>query len=174
MALQHLPLTCLDLGQLVLGDPGGTHHLVVDHADAAFTDGSHARFRLEGHAEFAHQADVQRCAEGAGDLCGDRDPSAGQPQHHYVGTLEVLQQGRQPPAGVPTIHEVHDPASLPRRSTAGDGEQRDVRRTSILTPVGNGCAPLRGAHPFWSWVRTVPSRVRMLYRFLASRSHRCP
>ncbi len=72
-------------GELHLADVQGLHDLVVDDGHPTLADGAHGELRLEGHAQLAHDDDVERSAEGGRDLGRDGHAAARQPEHDGVG-----------------------------------------------------------------------------------------
>jgi hypothetical protein len=80
---------------------------VVDAPYAVLADRAHAQLRLEGHAEFAHQDDVQRRSEVPGDFRGDRDAAPRQAEDDHVLVPEVVQTLGQAASSVVAIGEIH-------------------------------------------------------------------
>ena len=70
-------------------------------------DGAHGQLGLERHPELADDDDVQRRAEGAGDLERDRDTAPRQAKDHDTPIAQVLQPGGQPPSRIGPIGENH-------------------------------------------------------------------
>lgn len=97
----------LHRGQIAVRHTRGPHHLFVDDAHAFLADGAHGQLRLEGHPELAYEADVERSAEGLGDLRGDRDAAAGKSHDHQVLALQVVQPGSELSARIGSVCEVH-------------------------------------------------------------------
>jgi hypothetical protein len=80
-AVQLGPLSCLDRGQFLLGDPGDADDFRVEDLYAVLADGAHAQLWLERHPELADDDDIQRRAQGTGDLEGDRHAAARKAKH---------------------------------------------------------------------------------------------
>jgi hypothetical protein len=99
--------SCLDRGQLVLGDPSEADDLAVDDPPPVLADGSHAQFGLERHPKLADDDDVERRAEAAGHFVGDRDAAARQAKDHDTLISQVLQPGGQAPSRIGPISENH-------------------------------------------------------------------
>jgi hypothetical protein len=73
-----------------LGDPIPVHDLVVEHANPTRCDCPHRQFGVPGHAEFADEEDIQRCAEPPGDFEGNGNTPAREAEDHDVVSACVL------------------------------------------------------------------------------------
>ena len=60
-------------------------HVIVQHTHATTGYGSHGEFLVSRDAQFAHQKDVQGCAERMRDFITDRHAAARQGQYDNVG-----------------------------------------------------------------------------------------
>ena len=106
-AFQLGTFSCLDRGQLAGGDPGGADDLAVDDPHPVLADGAHGQLGLERHPQLADDDDVERRAEGAGDLEGDRDAAPRQAKDHHTLIPQVQQPRGQPPSRIGAISENH-------------------------------------------------------------------
>ena len=139
--------SCLGRGELAGGDRGGADDLAVDDPHPVLTDGAHGQLGLERHPELADDDDVQRRAEGAGDLEGDRDTPPRQAKDHDTPIAQVLQPGGQAPSRIGPIRENHGYLlSRPTFSCRGPRfpgcasvtrDHRHLRQTPRLVPPGS-------------------------------------
>ena len=82
--------------------------MLVQHACAAFTDGSHRQLRLERHTQLPHHDDVQGCVQRRGDFEGDGNAAAGQSEDHDVLAAKVFEALAQPPPRFnPVLENAH-------------------------------------------------------------------
>src|ERR1022692_2620120 len=110
--LQFDPLTLLDPDELGLGDSLADDHVLVDDADAVFSDSSHRQLGLDGKANLAHNDDVQDGIESLGDLEGNRDSSSGQSQDDDARSPQPHQLAGKAPPRIGPVQERHDPHPL--------------------------------------------------------------
>ena len=107
----------LDLGKLLVaddvkflgGDAANLDHVGIanDTRRFAIGDGTHGQFRLDGHADLAHQQKVKRSIQGLGRFGRNRHSSAREREHNRI-TIPVFEQRLgKPPAGVYSILEQH-------------------------------------------------------------------
>ena len=78
----------LFLGHLVedlVGNSQGGYDVGVQDADAAGSNGAHGEFFVTWDAEFSHDADVERHAQGVGHLVADRYSAPGEGEDEHVG-----------------------------------------------------------------------------------------
>ncbi len=95
-------LTPLEFGQLGGGDGFDgvfpqtevVDDLAVQHANAAAGNGAHREFFVAGDAEFADDKHVQREAQFAGHLMGDRHAATGQSQDEGPRDVRAVAQSR--------------------------------------------------------------------------------
>ena len=76
--------------QLCQRDPKRVDDLIVDDHNTAGCDGSHRQLFLSWSAELSYQEDVERRTQGAGDLVGDGNPTARQPQDDHIRAAGIL------------------------------------------------------------------------------------
>ena len=69
---------------LIAADSGSTDHIVVEHPDAALTDGPHRQFRLPRHAQLADQQDIQISADDLPYRCRGGPPTPPPPPPAYA------------------------------------------------------------------------------------------
>jgi hypothetical protein len=67
-------------------------HVFVQNADAAGSDCAHGEFFMAGHAEFAHNKNIERNTEAPGDLKCDRDTTTREAENNDVVAPGVTEQ----------------------------------------------------------------------------------
>ena len=75
--------------QLLRADAQTAQHVVVDHHPSAAGQRAHREFLVSGRPRAADDERVERHAQRLGDLVGDRDAAASQPENHHVGPAAV-------------------------------------------------------------------------------------
>ena len=85
----------------IAGNAEGIDDVAIDQADAAGGDGTHGELFVPGHAELAHDVDVERDAERPGDFARDGHAAARQRQHDHVVPIAIIGQLSEPAARRP-------------------------------------------------------------------------
>ena len=67
-------------------------HVFVQNTDAAGSDRAHSEFLVAGHAEFAHNKNVERNTEPLRDFEGDRYTTTRKTENNYIVASGVAQQ----------------------------------------------------------------------------------
>ena len=93
---------------------------------------------LPGRADLSHDGDVERCVQGAGNLCGNDDAAARQPDHDRVSFAVREQMLRE------------------RRSRVGAVSEGSVAWTRDLGHGPAYPAPRLRRPPYPGWTGTVP------------------
>jgi hypothetical protein len=96
-------------GEGGLVNSGGAQHRVIEHEDGRGGVGESAggQFVVTGKAEFAHDDEIERGAEGAGDFGSDGDPAAWQGEHDRIGKRKGCQPGGKAAAGIGAVGKQH-------------------------------------------------------------------
>jgi hypothetical protein len=98
------PLACGHLRDGCAREAQAPHEVVVQHLGAVFGDRAEGQLLVPGHAELAHEEDVERRVERARHLSGDGHAAAGQGEHQRIAASRVLaQRVRQHPARVGAV-----------------------------------------------------------------------
>src|SRR5690606_2606823 len=106
------PLATLELTLLLrrdrrerpLVDARHPHHFLVYHPHVAARDGAHGQFLVAGHAQLAHEEDVERGSELLRHLISHGHAPAREREDHHVGTArQAPQVGGEPAAGFTSI-----------------------------------------------------------------------
>lgn len=121
-------------GDVPLVRPGPAQHALVEHPYPALAEGAHGEFRLPRGPQLPYETDVERGAEGVGDLRRHRHAAARETEDHDVLVLEVAEAGGELPARVGAIAEVHDPPPFRMRGS-GHGA-RPCAPASLPVPPG--------------------------------------
>ena len=87
---QLLQLPARDRIDQIIGDVQPGYDVVVEHPHAAGRDGAHRQLLVAGHAELAHDEDVERRAERVRHLVRHRHAAARQGQHEHVRAIGVM------------------------------------------------------------------------------------
>ena len=109
--------TPLDFGQFLVAharefafaDAGQRDHVLVAHGHRplAVDHRAHGELGLKGHADLAHQQEVERRIERGGNLRGHRHAAARQRQHHRLLVFVTRKCLGEPAAGIDAIDEGH-------------------------------------------------------------------
>ncbi|MUL64519.1 hypothetical protein BOO86_08605 [Mycobacterium sp. CBMA 234] len=73
-------------------NPECANHILIDDDVPVTGQRTHGVFLVAGHAQFADDERIQRRAESGRDFGSDRDPAAGQAEHHDVASAAVCRQ----------------------------------------------------------------------------------
>jgi hypothetical protein len=145
-ALQLAPLLAFDRLQLLRGELQARHERLVDDARAAACDCAKGQLFVAGHAELSHHVYVERCAEAARDLIGDRHAAARQAKHQGVAPgarVQLLGEQAARLAAISKCKSSHglsrsvDARSYPRRQAISTGARatraaRERRATATI------------------------------------------
>ena len=111
--LQLATLPDRDARERLVGDPERGDDIVVHDPRAVARDGSERELLPARRPELAHEIDVERDAELAGELESDHHAAAGQREDEHVTPVRIRREGVcEGAAGVATVPEAH----LTRRS----------------------------------------------------------
>ena len=101
-----------------LRDAELVNQIVAEHFHAALGDRAHRELGMSGHAELAHEEDVERRVQPFRHLAGDGHAASGQTQDDDIGAIRVAREVRgELAARVFAIEEAHR-ATLLKRSRA--------------------------------------------------------
>jgi len=104
---------------VALGDVETCREIPVDENvwGGAVGDGAESQFGLPGHADLAHEYDIEWCIKRLVNLETDRNAAPRQGQEHRPKVFEVGQLPGETASGVTTIGVLHVPASQRLPST---------------------------------------------------------
>ena len=80
----------------------------LEDVDTALSHRSHRQLGLTGDPDLAHDDDVERSTELAGDGRRDRHASSWEPEHHDRRARAMAQLGREPMPGVVAVYTAAD------------------------------------------------------------------
>ena len=96
--------TAYALCQLIVGEAGIAHDVVVAHSHPRPADGAERELGMPGNAYLAHDECVELDIKGARHLRGDHHPAARQAEHDGVGLHTALAQHvGEPSTGLPAV-----------------------------------------------------------------------
>jgi cation transport regulator ChaB len=145
--------------KLRLGHPKPANALMIEHPDAALSDGPEREFGVARSAQLADHQHIERQAEPPSDPVGDDHPTSGKPEHESVpADPGMLEQPRQAFAGVLAIAESHAPPFFFEAALAVEGTQGMRPLLSRLKATGRS-------------VRVMPARDEMPSTIQRSSKH---
>ncbi len=158
--------------ELVGSHVGVGDHVVGAHDHVVLAEGTHRQFGVAGHADLAHEDDVERCTETACHLGGDGHTATRQPddQHRWL-QLEPGDPVGQPTPGLTAIGEHanqlrrhcaddqatdSDQAAVPQTPLVRWAAGRNVRSEAVTR------SHVAASQPAGSAASTTPSSPRTL------------
>ena len=152
-ALELRGLAGLDVAETGGRDAERPDQIFVENFDAPRGDRSDGELFLSGSAELPYDEDVERRAEGPGNLEPDRHPAARQGEHEHIRPPgESRQHPGEAAAGVAPVPEADRAARVSQRGLRGAAARRTglreiPRRRRATLPSAQSASALRPARP---------------------------